>query len=237
MPTYGVELEMIGVPRRTLAAAVRSVVGGVLTEETDAEDPTITAWLIAADDGRVWRVEDDDSLSAAADERGEVVSPVLTEQDMSLLQRMVDGLAATGARADASCGVHVHLGVADCEVEHLNRMIDLLIDLEPIVFQRMLGIADPRKDYAKLMDPEFVRRFKERRPRTSAELFRLYYGDDTTARHRDRYDDSRYRGLNLHSVTVRGTVEFRYFNGTVSAERVLEYVRLCLAIADRAGLR
>ena len=48
------------------------------------------------------------------------------------------------------------------------------------------------------------------------------------------YDGTRYHGVNLHSLFYRGTIEFRYFNGTLHAGEIKAYVQLCLAIAQRA---
>ena len=49
-----------------------------------------------------------------------------------------------------------------------------------------------------------------------------------------RYHSSRYHGLNLNSLFFRGTLEFRYFNGTLHAGEVKAYVQLVLAIAAKA---
>ncbi|MBO5048107.1 MAG: amidoligase family protein [Clostridia bacterium] len=48
------------------------------------------------------------------------------------------------------------------------------------------------------------------------------------------YDDTRYHGLNLHSVFSKGTIEFRLFNSTLHAGRVKTYIQLCLAISNQA---
>ncbi len=48
------------------------------------------------------------------------------------------------------------------------------------------------------------------------------------------YDSSRYRGLNLHSVFSKGTIEFRLFNSTLHAGEVKTYIQLCLAISHQA---
>lgn len=42
--------------------------------------------------------------------------------------------------------------------------------------------------------------------------------------------NSRYHGLNLHSVFSKGTIEFRMFNSTLHAGEVKSYIQLCLLI-------
>ena len=52
------------------------------------------------------------------------------------------------------------------------------------------------------------------------------------------YDSSRYHLLNLHAAfsTERPahTIEFRAFNGTLDADRIIAYIQLCLAISAQA---
>jgi hypothetical protein len=181
-------------------------------------------------------VEDDDSLQVPADERAELVSPILVETDIELLMRIVDAVRTAGATVNAHCGVHVHIGAATCMVEHINRAIDALIVLEPIVIERMLGLGEHRRRFAGLMSREFIDQFRVNRPTTFEALWALWAGPGyNEQRRRDRYDDARYKGCNLHSYNLRGTIEFRYFNGTVDPQRIVEYVRLCLGVAEQAG--
>jgi len=134
------------------------------------------------------------------------------------------------------CGVHVHIGTRSCTSEHFNKAIDLLLVLEPVVIERMLGIHEPRRQYTSLLSKEFIDRFKQQRPKTFNELWALWGGPGyDEPRRRDRFDVARYRGFNLHSHEYRGTIEFRYFNGTTSSQMILQYVRLCLGIAEQAG--
>lgn len=51
----------------------------------------------------------------------------------------------------------------------------------------------------------------------------------------DKYDSSRYFGVNLHSLFANGHLEIRYHSGTLNAEKILYWVQLHQAIMDRAG--
>ncbi len=65
------------------------------------------------------------------------------------------------------------------------------------------------------------------------ELSRIWYqGDSRSGTH---YDESRYRGVNLHSVFQKGTIEFRLYNATVEhAGKIKAYIQLSLAITAQA---
>ena len=86
------------------------------------------------------------------------------------------------------------------------------------------------------MSKDFIDHFRASRPTTFKALRALWAGPDyDEQRQSDRFDVARYKGFNLHSHAFRGTIEFRYFNGTVDSQRVVEYVRPCLGVAEQAG--
>ncbi len=238
MRTVGVEIEMVGRKRSTIARAVHSVVGGKRPiHVVDQEDETITREEVHAPNGCVWRVEDDDSLQAPESLRAELCSPVLTRWDIAMLKSVVAAVAATGAHTNPHCGVHVHIGAADASVENICRLIDLMIEEEPKLVQEFGIVRQRLKSFSKLMSPEFVKSFRRSRPSTFGEFERLWYGRHPNPKWRaDRYHRSRYRGLNLQSYFVRFTVEFRYFDSSLDPERIEAYVRRCIDIADRAGM-
>ncbi|HEU4532465.1 MAG TPA: amidoligase family protein, partial [Polyangiaceae bacterium] len=86
--------------------------------------------------------------------------------------------------------------------------------------------------YCRPIEPAFLALLEARRPRSMADVSAAWYGErDARAQ---RYHASRYHGLNLNSLFFRGTIEFRYFNGTLHAGEVKAYVQLVLALAAKA---
>ena len=69
-------------------------------------------------DGRKWVVERDASVT---DPCAEVVSPVCRWEDIVMVQEVVRAIREAGARADSSCGIHVHVGFGQRFLEALNR--------------------------------------------------------------------------------------------------------------------
>jgi hypothetical protein len=234
MRTFGIEIEVIGVTRKAIAEAIASVVKGTVDHVDDLEDEGQSFERVILGNDMYWKIEDDESLSGPPELRAEIVSPVLDRGDVPIVLDVVKTVARVGARVDDSCGVHVHIGSGACNVEHLCKAVDLMIDLEPIVMQDTLGIKAERNQFSRLMDAAFIRRFKAKRPVTMEEFWELYYGAPLKGQ-LTRLDPARYRGLNLHSHAYRGTVEFRYFDGSLDPTRVEIYVKLAMAIADRAG--
>ena len=220
---FGIEIETVGLNKLALANAIQRVVGGVV--QGDAYRATVTMA-----DGRVWKAINDGSLSGTIN--GEVVSPILTYADLEALQSVVRELRAAGARADESCGIHIHVGAERMDARALSNLIKMMNKHE-LIIEKALGVSEARlNQYCRRVNQDMMRRLETQRPRTLGDLNRVWYGSVRT--NPDRYDSSRYHALNVNSFFVRKTVEFRLFNGTLHAGEVKAYVQLCLALAAKA---
>lgn len=97
---------------------------------------------------------------------------------------------------------------------------------------KSLKVNVSREHYCQKMDTRFLDEINNRPPLSMEQLKSMWYdGGDYSYRH---YDDSRYHGLNLHSVFSKGTIEFRLFNSTLHAGEVKSAIQLCLAISHQA---
>lgn len=235
---FGVEIEMVSRSRPEIARAVHKAIGGnQIKHVVDQEDETITHEEVYAQDGSIWKVEDDDSLDALEHLRAELVSPVLQEEHIEALKSIVSAVAKTGAQTNPSCGVHVHIDATRASVEDICRLIDVMIEEEPALVKEFGCTQNRLEHFAKLLSEDFVARFRAQRPTTREELARLWYGEQSgSSRQMDRHDESRYHGLNLQSFFFRGTVEFRYFDGSLDPNQIEAYVRRCIDIAKRARM-
>ncbi len=219
---FGIEIETVGLNKAAIANAIQTVVGGTVTTSYDGASVTMA-------DGRIWNVVRDGSLSGF--DNGEIVSPILTTADMDNLQAIVRAVRNAGARVDASCGIHVHVDGSQFTARTLTNLVTL-VDRREKMFHRAFGVAAHRADrYAKLVSRDFVARLESSKPTTLAGVQSAWYGAFGSPH---RYHESRYHGLNLNSFFYRGTVEFRYFNGTLHAGEVKTYVQFVLALANAA---
>lgn len=222
---------MVGIGCPRIAEVASSVLSGTLEVADNPYDPDERVWEVGVD-GSIWTVLDDDSLHAPISSRGELVTPPLREPDLPRLAAVLAALRDAGAAVNESCGLHVHVGISGCGVEHLNRLVDLVDAWEPAVLSRVLPA---RRRFTGALDASFMAGFRVRRPATLEAFWAMWYGEVGWRARRDRYDDVRYRGLNLHSFRRLGTVEFRYFNGTIDPDEALGHVRACLALIEQAG--
>ncbi|MBZ0120713.1 MAG: amidoligase family protein [Sandaracinaceae bacterium] len=220
---FGIEIETVGLSRQALAQAIHSGVGGTLSSfDTFVRDPQ----------GRTWSVVHDGSLSGGSHRSGEIVSPVLTYDDLPVLQEVVRAVRRAGARVDTSCGIHVHIDGARFDVKAVMNLVKMMHKQERLI-EKALGVQQARLgSYCRPIDEAFLRRLEQRPPRTMQELRDAWYGRPNARA--QRYDATRYRGLNLNSLFFRGTIEIRAFEGTLHAGEVKSNVQFALALAAKA---
>ncbi|RLD99145.1 MAG: hypothetical protein DRI92_02820, partial [Aquificota bacterium] len=59
-------------------------------------------------------------------------------------------------------------------------------------------------------------------------------GNEEDSQRNERYNETRYHGLNLHSYWFRGTVEFRYMRGTLVGEVAENWILFTHALMEAA---
>jgi hypothetical protein len=223
---FGIEIETVGLTREALARAIHSVVGGTVTADYYQEASQVTDSR-----GRTWRVVRDASLSGGS-YSGEIVSPVLTYDDIELLQSIIRAVRAAGARTDPSTGIHIHVDGSAFNAKSITNLVKFVFKQERLL-EHVLGITSTRLErYCRPIEPAFMQRLEAHPPRDLREVQTAWYG--TEHERPTRYHHTRYYGLNLNSLFFRGTIEFRYFNGTLHAGEVKAYLQLVLALAANA---
>ena len=230
--TFGIEVETTGLGRERTAKAIAAYFGttaryiGRLLDDLQVPMP----------DGRHWTVERDGSVT---DPSAEVVSPVCRWEDIETVQEVIRAIRKAGAKADASCGIHVHIGLGEHTPRTLRNLVNIVNAKEDLLTQA-LGIDPSRRErWCQAVDQRFLTRLNQRKPQTMDAMAELWY--DTRSwgcRAGSHYDQSRYHLLNLHATfsTERPahTIEFRAFNGTLHAGEIKAYIQLCMAISFQA---
>jgi hypothetical protein len=225
-PKFGCELETIGCSRAAVARAILSVVGGTVHDENGDEVVVIDRR------GRRWAAVHDGSLSHRV--HAEIVSPILTEEDVPELQQVVRAVRNAGARVDSSTGVHIHIDGAPFDVCKVRNLVKLFHKQELLIFAAFGVSLARRGTYCKDTDADFIKALDRRAPTSRDELNALWYGRTRRRASLGKYDDTRYHALNLHSLFYRGTIEFRLFEGTLNSEEVKAYIDFVLALARKA---
>lgn len=117
----------------------------------------------------------DASLSGSA-YSGEIVSPILTYQDVDALQQVVRAAREVGARADSSSGIHIHVDGSRFDAKGVTNLVKMVHKQERLL-ETALGVSEARLGrYCKPIDGAFLQRLEARRPRTLADVNEAWYG-------------------------------------------------------------
>lgn len=173
---------------------------------------------------RSWRVKSDGSLSGGPGRTGwEIVSPPMRGQDGIDQVRTACRVLKTqcDAKPNRTCGLHVHHEVADYTIDDFKRLVR--------------GWTNSQDAIDLLVSPS-------RRGRGASQYCqRLSSGEVSSIMSAGTVRDltylrrvSRYRTLNLLSYARYGTVEIRQHQGTVEAEKVVNWILFGQSVIEHA---
>ena len=137
--TFGIEIETTGLGRERTARALAEYFGTTARHVGHHLDD----WHVPMPDGRKWVVERDGSVT---DPSAEVVSPVCRWEDIPMIQEVVRVLRRAGAKADRSCGIHIHVGLGEHTPQSLRRLVNIVNAKDDLLTQA-LGISPDRRGH------------------------------------------------------------------------------------------
>lgn len=236
---FGIEIEMTGVTREKAAEAIAEYFGtesfyiGTYYKTYGAKDRQ----------GRTWKATYDSSIIAQKKSGGrtvgandtykcEIVSPILTYEDLPDLQEIVRQLRHKGAFVNGQCGIHIHVDASRYTPQTLRNLVNIIASKEDILY-KALRIDPARMRWCKKTNERLIEAINRKKPQTMEALKDIWYAGSTRGRD-EHYNDTRYHGLNLHSTFTKGTVEFRLFNSTTHAGEIKAYIQFCLAVSHQA---
>lgn len=163
-----------------------------------------------------WNAQSDGSISAGAGRYGcEFVSPVLRgAEGLRSVIEAVAWIKGIGGQVNPSCGFHVHVGFDRTNTAALDRLLSLTANFEKGIFAATGTKNRERSNWCGSV---------------------AQAGDVQTAKRAG--ESQRYKVLNITNLCAysnKPTVEFRAFGGTLNPEKIIGYIRLCLAMVQRA---
>lgn len=231
---FGIEIEMTGITRQKASK--------IIAEYYDSHN--YTGSYAIDNKGREWKLVYDGSILKQIKNNGrrirtddssysvELVSPICKYDDIEDIQEIVRKLRKSGALVNSSTGIHIHINAEPYNAKTLKNLINIVRSKEDILYKALNVGYSRETNFCKKVNEKFIQDINKKKPKNKEELKMLWYeGNDGSYR---RYHHSRYRGLNLHSLFEKGTVEFRLFNGSLHAGKIKSYIQLCLAISNQA---
>lgn len=235
---FGIEIELTGITRENASKVIAEYFG---TNNYYIGSGCYDIWGAKDNKDRVWKCERDGSIycenknhTRVSDKYScEVVSPILQYEDIEDLQNIVRKLVANGAIANSSCGIHVHVDGANHTAESLINLVNLFTGRQDLFYEALQN-EDRASRWCQKASKEMLKAMKKG-SHTKDALERVYYSNLNNGYRggidHSHYCQARYRGLNLHALYTKGTVEFRLFNGTTHAGKIKAYIQFCLAMS------
>lgn len=243
--TIGVEVEMNSITRSAAAKLAADFFGTGRYKNT-AADNGYYCWSAWDQQGREWKFQRDVSIAGPDSEKCEMVTPILTYDDIETLQELVRRLRKAGAKSDPTrgCGVHIHIGAKGHTPQTLRNLANIMASHEELLSKALKLDASRMGRYCRPVDPDFLEALNKKKPQTMAGLADIWYSSQGCSYGRSQhYNSSRYHMLNLHATFTKGTIEFRLFqfdapeggkqNG-LHAGQLKAYIQLCLAMSELA---
>lgn len=222
----------------TRAAAAQVIAGHFNTSATHVGG-IYDAFAVRDGDSRQWKVVSDSSIRRESRRGGsrnaayavEFVSPICRYEDIGTIQEIIRKLRTAGAKVNSSCGIHIHIDASPHDVKTLRNIVNIMAAKEDLLY-KALKVNVFREHYCAKADTRFLDELNAKRPSSMSDFEHIWYNGRSGRNY--HYDESRYHGLNLHSVFSKGTIEFRLFNSTLHAGEIKSYIQLCMAISHQA---
>lgn len=240
---YGVEVEMTGITRVKAASIIAEVFG---TRASSADGSCYHTITIKDQSSRTWKIMRDSSISPVRNDgtneyideyRVEMVTPPLNYEDIETLQTIIRKLREAGAKANSSCGIHIHVDGANHTPKSLKKLINFMVARQDLIYEA-LNIGARGDQWCRKLNPQLLSEMRKDKnlSKSSAESIWYSRANDNYCGGIDHqhYNTTRYHGVNLHSYFSKGTVEFRLFNSTLHAGKIKAYIQFCLAVSSWA---
>ena len=243
--TIGVEVEMNSITRSAAAKLAADFFGTGRYKNTAAENGYYT-WSAWDDKDREWKFQRDVSIAGPDAEKCEMVTPILTYDDIEILQELVRRLRKAGAKSNPTrgCGVHIHIGAAGHTPQSLRNLANIMASHKELLSKALKLDTSRMGRYCRPVDPDFLEALNKKKPTTMAGLADIWYTTQGASYGRSQhYNSSRYHMLNLHATFTKGTIEFRLFQFDAPADgkqnglhagQLKSYIQLCLAMSELA---
>ena len=243
--TIGVEVEMNNITREKAASLAATYFGTDRYENTASRNGYFT-WSAWDAQGREWKFQRDVSISGDDAHKCEMVTPILTYDDIETLQELIRILRKNKAKSDPTrgCGVHIHIGAKGHTPQTLRNLANIMASHESLLTEAMAIDSYRTARYCRPVDPDFLKAVNKKKPQTMSDFADIWYESQGENYGRSQhYNGSRYHMLNYHATFTKGTIEFRLFQFDAPADgrqnglhagQLKSYIQLCLALSNMA---
>ncbi len=180
--------------------------------------------------------------SLSSNERGkEIVTPKLSgKKGDDLLKETCSLLVKHKFTVDKTCGLHVHIDMTDIMgLTEIKTLLLFYLVFEPVIYSYLP--LSRRKNNFCLPLSDFYHTKEIMACGNLDQIEAIWYREqDPRERKRiktGKYHQSRYSGINLHSLFSHGHIEIRYHSGTIDYKKIRMWIDLHVAIINLIATR
>ena len=230
--SVGLELEVETVRRLNLPPALQMMFRATHDASTEAMAPTIDGQHIMYG-----------SSSTRSETFGfEYVSRIINVEDESLIRQLLMTIKAAGEPRHSTRGsIHIHIGVGH-NLQMLKNIMKLWLFSEKFWYHlggmgykyrgwvnESVYCRPMRASQAVPHGDIWVRAIDVDSCLKATRLSEFWSAYGIPQDYREKYHPSRYQGLNVYSLLLHETLEFRIFNKCLKPDWVMEVVNICKA--------
>ena len=143
---FGIEIEMTGITREEAAI----VLARYFNSQIEYSGRVYDAYQVLDEKARSWNLVRDGSIQALKKNNGklqpadrtysvELVSPILTYEDIEPLQEIIRELRKAGAvsSSEYGCGIHVHIDASPHTPNSLKNLVNLMASKEDLLYKSL----------------------------------------------------------------------------------------------------
>jgi hypothetical protein len=169
--------------------------------------------------------------------------PASGDKGENLLKEVCDIMARNGATVNKSCGLHVHLDVKEIDNRNANEMYRSVqrLWLFYLTFEDVLmSFLPPSRrssNYCQSLKSDYhFREIAEAQNIDKLEKiwYRVSNQRDIVECKSESKHQTRYRGINMHTLFSERHIEIRFHSGTINFKKIAEWVNLHARIIDFA---
>ncbi len=120
---------------------------------------------------------------------------------------MVRALRKAGSRVDKTCSQHVLVNVGDFTTKQIANLARIHYKQEELILKAVGTWEHRLTRYTRRTDKGFIERLEKSKPTTNVELNKAWFGYENL--HPAHYESHRYASLNLNSVWIQNSCEWR----------------------------
>jgi hypothetical protein len=169
----------------------------------------------------------------------EIVSPIMAgKKGLKAIKTITDLLKKYNARVDSQCGFHLHISGKDLVEKPINtdilkKLIAIYMNFEDVLLS-FLPRSRQTNSYCKKISNDYSLIDLVEKNISIDDIEKSYYKTTDEQRVKEQksthYSSFRYYGLNLHSLFAEKHYEIRYHSGTVNHDKIVNWIKLHLAI-------